>query len=562
MSETTDKSGYDKLSPQRKKIADMLLANLESGAGVWKQGWRSGGAPENAITGKQYRGVNNLFLLLVSMERGYKDNRWLTFNQMKAREWSFKTDEAGRSLGKNAGVPVEFFDLWDRETHNKFDRAVLDGLSADERQTYMDENVYPIRRYYTVFNADLIDGIPAKEERVLDESAKTERAERMISNWSENESKIVYGGSQAYYSKASDEIHLPVRGDFYDLQEFYATALHEIGHSTGHAKRLSRDLSGKFGSPEYAMEELRAEIASVFLEQDFGVEVDESAVRNNRAYIQHWKDVIRKDPNALFTAIADADKISKYILQKEAELSREIEPYAVSEEEDETGDLKYRVYMVSGYGQIRAVPLSGDDRESVMQDFEKIQRLPYWSGKRFKEVSMDELQAESISRAEMQAEDENAEPASVTEEKSEVFMLPSVAAALAASAKDEKREQDNAPRGKESLTRMDDREIVERAERSKGGEKFTQLYNGISVTGDEEKDERSLMTRFALFTDDKAQLMRLFRSSAQYRDEKPNAYFEKLADESVAFVSKLKANMLAASMSGGNRTRFGLNAKT
>ena len=191
MSETTDKSGYDKLSPQRKKIADMLLANLESGAGVWKQGWRSGGAPENAITGKQYRGVNNLFLLLVSMERGYKDNRWLTFNQMKAREWSFKTDDTGRSLGKNAGVPVEFFDLWDRETHNKFDRTVLDGLSADERQTYMDENVYPIRRYYTVFNADLIDGIPAKEERVLDESAKTERAERMISNWSENESKIV-----------------------------------------------------------------------------------------------------------------------------------------------------------------------------------------------------------------------------------------------------------------------------------------------------------------------------------------------------------------------------------
>ncbi len=119
----------------------------------------------------------------------------------------------------------------------------------------------------------------------------------MISNWSENESKIVYGGSQAYYSKASDEIHLPIRGDFYDLQEFYATALHEIGHSTGHTKRLSRDLSGKFGSPEYAMEELRAEIASVFLEQDFGVEVDESAVRNNSAYIQHWKTVIQKDPN-------------------------------------------------------------------------------------------------------------------------------------------------------------------------------------------------------------------------------------------------------------------------
>ena len=54
---------------------------------------------------------------------------------------------------------------------------------ADARQAYMDENVYPIRRYYTVFNADLIDGIPEKEVSALDESAKSERAERMLAYW-------------------------------------------------------------------------------------------------------------------------------------------------------------------------------------------------------------------------------------------------------------------------------------------------------------------------------------------------------------------------------------------
>lgn len=213
MNETTERSAYDKLSPQRKQLADMLVANLDSG-GLWKQGWRTRGAPENAVTGKKYRGVNNLYLFLVAMERGYSDNRWLTFNQMKARDWSFKTDAEGKSLGKNAGVSVEFFDLWDRDTHEKFDRSVLDGMSADERQAYMDENVYPIRRYYTVFNADLIDGIPEKEVSALDESAKSERAERMLAYWNEHESKIVYGGSQAYYSKTSDEIHLPVRETF------------------------------------------------------------------------------------------------------------------------------------------------------------------------------------------------------------------------------------------------------------------------------------------------------------------------------------------------------------
>ena len=148
------------------------------------------------------------------------------------------------------------------------------------------------------------------------------------------------------------------------------------------------------------------------------------------------------------------------------------------------------------------------------------------------------------------------------EKKSEVYMLPSVAAALAASAAEEKRESVMKTRGKESLTRMDDREIVERAEKSKGGEKFMQLYNGISVTGEEEKDERSLMTRFALFTDDKEQLMRLFRSSAQYRDEKPNAHYEKLAEESVAFVSKIRTKVIAANIHDGNKSHFGVNAKS
>ncbi len=70
MNETTERSAYDKLLPQRKQLADMLVANLDSG-GLWKQGWRTRGAPENAVTGKKYRGVNNLYLFLVAMERGF-----------------------------------------------------------------------------------------------------------------------------------------------------------------------------------------------------------------------------------------------------------------------------------------------------------------------------------------------------------------------------------------------------------------------------------------------------------------------------------------------------------
>ena len=552
-------SVYDKLTPQRKMLVDMILQNLESGAGLWKKGWRSGGMPENAVTGKKYRGVNNMFLTYVSMLRGYSDNRWLTFNQMKEREWSFKTDGEGKSLGKNAGVSVEFFELWDRETKKKFDRRVLDGMSMDERQEYMDENVYPIRKYYTVFNGDLIDGIPEKETSVLDERAKSERADTFLNYWSENEAEILYGGGQAYYSPKTDEIHLPPREDFYSPQEFYSTALHELGHSTGHAKRLNRKLNTDKNSEEYAIEELRAEIASLFMEQDFEISVNENEVRNNSAYIQSWKAAIKDDPNVLFTAIADAEKITKYVQKKEAEMNKEVEPYAVTEEENENGEKVYRVQMIAAYGQTRAAMLGEHtDRESLMKEFEKMQALPFWSDKRFKEVSMAELEAESIRRAEAA---ENAEREPVAEEPSKVYMLPSVAAAIAAGTHIEEAKPKARVVSDESYLRMIDRELFERIQRSKGGEKFTQLYNGISVTGNEEKDEYSLMTRLAIFADDKEQVMRLFRSSAQYRGEKPNAHYEKLADNAMAFVQKMRADMAAAAVGNASKSHIVANAK-
>ena len=79
---TTESSTYDKLTPQRKTLIDQVMQNLENGDGLWTPGWKMSGVPESAITGKQYRGVNNFYLTIVSMMKGYSDNRWVTFNQM------------------------------------------------------------------------------------------------------------------------------------------------------------------------------------------------------------------------------------------------------------------------------------------------------------------------------------------------------------------------------------------------------------------------------------------------------------------------------------------------
>lgn len=553
MSATTN-SVYDKLTPQRKQLVDEVIKNLENGDGLWQQGWHISGIPESGATGKKYRGINNFYLTLIAMARNYSDNRWVTFHQMEDRGWHFKKDEEGNSLGKGAGVTVEFYELRDKQTKKPFTKDTFIGMTKEEQEEYWKENVVPIRKYHRVFNGDLIDGIPQKEVHQLDESAKNERAENILTVWSESESPIIYGGSQAYYRPSTDEIHLPKREDFYSLQEFYSTALHEVGHSTGHEKRLNRDLSAKFGSAEYAEEELRAEIASMFIEQDLGVSVSQNHIANNSAYIKSWKEAITENPNVLFTAIADANAISKYVMSREKEEKKEVEHFAVVQAENAYGETVYKVYMTAEHGQTAlAINHGFASREALMTEFEKMQTLPFWADKEFQEVGFDELEKISVEQVERQE---------IAETPSEEYVKPSIVAARQVRTETDKKADMNG-RGVESLSRMSDRDVVEKASTTKNGEKFVSLYNGERLLESEEKDERSLMARIAMFVGgDKAQLMRVFQSSGQYRDEKPNSFYEKMAEQSLQFVERIKRQEKPHTQGAQSTRHFGMNAKS
>lgn len=516
-----------KADEQRQKLVDMILHNLENGNKLWEQGWSSrAGMPESAITGKKYRGVNNVLLTFVALSKGWLDNRWATYRQIEEKGWTFKKDENGESLAKKNGVSICFYELMDKQTGKPFDRHTLDGMTEDEKTDYKKENVYALRRTYTVFNGDLIEGLPEREKTEMSEEERVKRAERLIGYWSEHESEIIYSGNSAFYSPTTDKIYLPKRGDFYSTEEFYGTALHEMSHSTGHETRLNRVL-GKSGTPEYAKEELRAEFASMFLEQELGISMDDNHIENNSAYIKSWYEAIKDDPNVLFTAIADAEKISRFIMSKEALIKKRTEPYAVTEEETEFGEAEYALHLASDYGQTR-IRFIASTKEELMENLEWLKSAPYWSDTEFEEVSLEELEEISISRAKT----EEAEAA-----KSDIYLPPSeiVAKSLPKSVP-----IDMSERGEERLTRMSDREIVEKAKNSTGKETFTRLYNGEAVLGSEEKDEKSLMSRLAMYAEDKGQLLRVFRSSGQYRDEKPNGYYEKMADDSILFISRIR----------------------
>lgn len=552
----TKSSAYEKLTPQRKQLVDQVLANLEKGNLFWTQGWVAAGAPESAVTGKKYRGINNLYLSLVAMAENYGDNRWATFRQMEEKGWTFKKDEEGHTLGKGKSVSVEYYEMRDKETKRRFDRSVLDGMTFDEQREYMDKNVYWLRKFYRVFNCSLMDGVPAKEMPMIDVNDRIEKAEAILDYWNANESKIVYGGSQAFYRPSTDEVHLPEREKFKSTQSFYDTAFHEIGHSTGHESRLNRDLSGGFGSQSYAMEELRAEIASIFMAQDLGIEPSEDRLQNNAAYIQSWKDEIKENPNALFTAIADADKIARYVSSKEQAYrqTKDVEFYAIVEETNAYSEQVYRCYICDEEGKVKPLINYGfADRDALEKELDKIKELDLWKDKTFEEVGMEELKAKS-------AEKGNA--GKVEQEKSTEYVRPSELVAAEVAAKALPVSMDG--KGMESLTRMSDREALSRAETYYGKDgKFSDLYHGKNVLKSEEASEYGLMVRLAMFCGgDKEQLIRVFRSSGQYREEKPNAYYEKMAENSLKFISDTKRSFAPmGEQSGFSKGKVGINSK-
>lgn len=552
----TKSSAYEKLTPQRKQLVDQVLANLEKGNLFWTQGWVAAGAPESAVTGKKYRGINNLYLSLVAMAENYGDNRWATFRQMEEKGWTFKKDEEGHTLGKGKSVSVEYYEMRDKETKRRFDRSVLDGMTFDEQREYMDKNVYWLRKFYRVFNCSLMDGVPAKEMPMIDVNDRIEKAEAILDYWNANESRIVYGGSQAFYRPSTDEVHLPEREKFKSTQSFYDTAFHEIGHSTGHQSRLNRDLSGGFGSQSYAMEELRAEIASIFMAQDLGIEPSEDRLQNNAAYIQSWKDEIKENPNALFTAIADADKIARYVSSKEQAYrqTKDVEYYAIVEETNAYSEQVYRCYICDEEGKVKPLINYGfADRDALEKELDKIKELDLWKDKTFEEVGIEALKAKS---------EEKEKAGKVEQEKSTEYIRPSELVAAEVAAKALPVSMDG--RGLESLTRMSDRETLSRAETYYGKDgKFSDLYHGKNVLKSEEESEYGLMVRLAMFCGgDQDRLLRVFRSSGQYREEKPNAYYEKMAENSLKFISDTKRSFAPmGEQSGFSKGKVGINAK-
>lgn len=290
-------------------VAENLIAQLKEGTAPWQKPWNPGapGAslPMNPTTGKRYKGINAIHL----MAQGYSDQRWMTYKQAAAVDAQVRKGEKG--------TLVQYWKFTEERIKRNDDGSiVLDKNDQPVKETVQLER--PKVFNAVVFNAEQIDGLPPLAVRQDKSWNSIERAEAILEA---SGARISHDQvDRAFYRMSTDSIHLPQQAAFPSADRYYATALHELGHWTGHSSRLDRDLAHPFGSEGYAKEELRAEIASMIMGDELGIGHDPS---QHVAYVKSWIKALQDDPLEIFRAAADAEKIQGFVLGLEQQRTQE-----------------------------------------------------------------------------------------------------------------------------------------------------------------------------------------------------------------------------------------------
>jgi antirestriction protein ArdC len=272
------------------EVSARIVTELERGAAPWIKPWSAtagANTPCNAVSNRPYSGCN-VILLWLARNRGWPTPRFLTFKQ---------AIEAGGNVRKGEhGTKVIFV--------KQLQIKDGDGEAADTR-------LVPMLREYTVFNVAQCENLPdsikaGRPMRVRNPDTRDGLADEFLRSTGAD---IREGHGEAYFVPSQDFISMPAFEAFKGADHFYNVAFHELSHWTGHKSRLDRDLKNRFGSREYAAEELIAELGAAFLCAEFGFDGD---VRN-AGYIATWIDLLKADKRAFFTACSKAQAAADYL---------------------------------------------------------------------------------------------------------------------------------------------------------------------------------------------------------------------------------------------------------
>ncbi|KTD70017.1 DNA primase traC [Legionella santicrucis] len=315
-------------TPYHQVVANQIIESLKTRTAPWLKPWEpgtgNGQVPYNPVTGKRYRGINVLYLMVNQSD----DNRWLTYKQAQSMDAQVRKGEKGTT--------IQYWKFHEEQT--KYDDAGKPVLDEHGNPLKVQVNLERPKVFYTtVFHASQIENMPELIAKEPDWSL-IERAEKLLHN---SGTTIIHSeADRAFYRLSTDSIHLPPKEQFKSAANYYATALHELGHWSGHPSRLDRDLGHPFGSDAYAKEELRAEIASMLLGAELGIGHDPS---QHTAYIKSWIRVLEDEPLEIFRASADAEKIVNHLCALEQTQDIQLAPLI----EIKDDKLKEEIFMAT-----------------------------------------------------------------------------------------------------------------------------------------------------------------------------------------------------------------------
>ena len=289
----------------RDDITSRIIVALEAGTPPWRAGWKGGTLAYNADTNKPYQGINQLITGL-----SYSDPRWCTFKQAQKNGWRINKGEKATRIVKMVEVAR--------------DTPAVEGddvLGEDGRSKL-------IMRGYDVFNAEQMSGIaalPARNSKT--EMRPTARADAVIKGLELDGLRLNYDGTiSCCFYPGRDTISMIPHERFSSVESLYQSLLHECGHATGITSRTNRLNSfARFGSEEYAREELVAELTAVQigvrleLQGPGGSWLSEQHLQNHAAYIGSWLRVLKSDRNEIFVAAAAAEKACNWLVEHAVE---------------------------------------------------------------------------------------------------------------------------------------------------------------------------------------------------------------------------------------------------
>jgi len=279
------------------EVTNKIIVQMEQGKFPWVQPWDSNhaacavGLPVNATTQRRYSGINVLILWGAVFDHGFTSQNWLTFKQAKA---------LGGSVCKGEkGLVVCYADRFTPQKERQQARA--EGR---------DPQTIPFLKRYRVFNVEQCENLPddiLDNTQPLPEREIISRAEQLANA---SGADIRHGGDRAFYDPLRDYVQLPPQPAFTEQINYYRTFFHELGHWTGHPKRLDRDQSGRFKTKSYAREELIAEMTAAFT----CASLDIVPTIRHADYLASWLAILKEDKRAIFRAASQSSKAAEFLL--------------------------------------------------------------------------------------------------------------------------------------------------------------------------------------------------------------------------------------------------------